>query len=663
LDRKLNRRDFLRVSALAAAGVAVAACAKTAEPTQAPEATQAPTATQASDQPKEQATPTPVAAEAPKEAPMWVSQVEGGTLPALQERLPTDPMVLTPWDQIGTYGGTWHTALLGRADSAWISRTHASDRLLRWSPDLTEVIPNVAGGWEVQDGGKEFVFALRKGTKWSDGEPFTADDFVFWWENDQLNSEMNTRVTSWMRPGGEVGSIEKVDDATVSFKFAVPSGRFVALMAQSTPYVPAHYAEQFHIDFNKDAVEKATEEGQFQDWVAYYRTKTDFIDNPEMPVLFGWVVTTPIGSGVLYEVQRNPYCFKVDSEGNQLPYIDNILYPVAESVDVEVLKALNGEIDMQDRHIATPANKSVFVDNMEKGDYGFFTVKYAWESPCVIALNLSHKDPEQKKVYLEKDFRVALSHAINRQEIIDTLYVGDGKPAQPSPIEESPYYNEQMANQYLEYDPDTANQILDDLGLEKGANGMRNRFDGQPLFINIEVIAAFEPWAEIMEMVKSYWAAVGVDSGVKVIDRSLFYERKAAYDHDCMVWTGADGIACIMDPRWYMPYSAESIFGVAWADWWNSEGDLGEEPPEAAKQQQELFDQLNAEADPEKQAVLFNQILDIGTEQYWCIGTTRYYKGYGIVKNNFKNVPAEVWQWHLSNSPAQTYPEQYYIEA
>ena len=130
-----------------------------------------------------------------------------------------------------------------------------------------------------------------------------------------------------------------------------------------------------------------------------------------------------------------------------------------------------------------------------------------------------------------------------------------------------------------------------------------------------------------------------------------------------MVWTGADGIACIIDPRWYMPYSAESIFGVAWADWWRSEGDLGEEPPEAAKQQQELFNQIEAEADPEKQAALFNQILDIGTEQFWCIGTTRYYKGYGIVKNNFKNVPAEVWQWHISNSPAQTYPEQYYIEA
>jgi peptide/nickel transport system substrate-binding protein len=521
----------------------------------------------------------------------------------------------------------------------------------------------VASGWQVSDGGKNFTFSLRKGCKWSDGEPFTADDLVFWWEEEQLNTDMNTRVTSWMRPGGDPGSVEKVDDLTVAFKFPNPSGLFVSLMGSGYPFVPANYAQKYHINFSKEEVEKGTTEGQFQDWVAYYRAKMDHRDNVERPAQWAWTVRAVLGTGVQYEVERNPYFWKTDPEGNQLPYIDDIVYPIVESVDVEVMKALNGEIDMQDRHIATPANKSVFVDNKEKGDYDFFTVKYAWESPCVIALNLSHKDPEQKKVYLEKDFRVALSHALNRQEIIDTLYVGDGKPAQPSPVEESPHYHDQLANQYLEYDPAKANQLLDDLGLAKGANGMRTRFDGQPLFINIEVIAAFEPWADIMEMAKTYWAAVGVDSGVKVLERSLFYERKAAYEHDCMVWTGADGIACVIDPRWYLPYSGESIFGFAWADWWRSEGDLGEEPPEAAKKQQELFNQIESEPDLEKQAALFKEILDIAAEQFWCIGTTRYYKGYGIVRNNFKNVPSEVWQWHVSAAPAQSNPEQYYIES
>src|SRR5690606_30330807 len=144
-------------------------------------------------------------------------------------------------------------------------------------------------------------------------------------------------------------------------------------------------------------------------------------------------------------------------------------------------------------------------------------------SPCVVALNLCYKDSELKPVFMEKDFRVALSQAINRQEIIDVIYLASGEPHQAAPLDESPYYHEQLARQYLEYDPDLANQLLDDLGLERGDDGMRRRFDGEPLFINVEVAAAFEPWGEILQMVTNYWREVGVDAEVQVIDRSLFY--------------------------------------------------------------------------------------------------------------------------------------------
>jgi peptide/nickel transport system substrate-binding protein len=374
------------------------------------------------------------------------------------------------------------------------------------------------------------------------------------------------------------------------------------------------------------------------------------------------MVTTGADSAAHVIAERNPYYWKVDPEGQQLPYIDRMEYPIVESVEVLVLKAMSGEVDMMDRHIATPQTKAVFVDNMEQGDYRFFNVEFAFESPCVIALNLNHKDPELKRVFLEKDFRVALSHAINRQEIIDVIYVGSGQPRQPAPLDESPYYHEQLATQYLEYDLDRANQLLDDLGLERGPDGMRQRFDGQPLFFTVLVAAAFEPWGNIMELVTNYWKEVGVNAEYSVIERSLFYERKAAYEHDGGVWTGADGIAVVMDPRWYMPFSDESIYGVAWADWWRSGGTKGEEPPEAAKQQQALYDQLLVTADPEQQHQIMQQILDIGAEQFWALGITKYYAGYGIVKNNFRNVPETIWQWHISSSPAQTHPEQYYFE-
>jgi peptide/nickel transport system substrate-binding protein len=654
--RTVSRREFLHLSALVTAGGVLAACAPADAP--AGEAVVAPTSA-----PQEAAGAEAVATSRYKEAPQLAAMVQRGELPPVDERLPLSPAVISPHERIGNYGGTWRSGLLGVADRPWISRTMAYEPLLRWNADLNGINPNVAESWEVSDDGLEFTFHLREGMRWSDGEPFTADDFVFWYEHVLLNDDLTPVKFQWMQPGGALGRVEKVDDTTVKFIFENSPGLFITQMGNTSPFAPAHFASQWHIEFNQEAVEAEVAAQQLNGWASLYQQKIDFLATVECPVLFAWMVTTPVGSTNRVVADRNPYYWKVDPEGHQLPYIDQMDYPIVENVDVLVLKAMAGEIDMMDRHIATPDNKAIFFDNQEQGDFGFFTMKFAFESPCVIGLNLNHKDPETKRVFSEKNFRVALSHAINRQEVIDVIYVGSGEPRQPAPLDESPHYHEQLATQYLEYDVETANQLLDDLGLERGADGMRLRFDGQPLFINIEVAAAFEPWGKIMEMVRDYWKAVGVNSEVKVIERSLFYARKAAYDHDCGVWTGADGIAVVMDPRWYMPFSNESIYGIAWADWWRSGGTQGEEPPPAAKEQQAIYDQIQVTVDEDERNALIQDMLDIAAEQFWAIGITKYYAGYGIIKNNFKNVPQEIWQWHISNAPAQTHPEQYFIEA
>lgn len=597
-----------------------------------------------------------------KEAPALAALVAAGELPPLEERLPSEPMVVEVWDSIGQYGGTWRSGLLGQADSPWVSRTMAYETLMRWKPDLTDVYPNVAKSVEVSDDGREFTFALREGMRWSDGTLLTADDFMFWYEQEILNDELTPVKPLWMRPGGTLGVVEKIDDYTVKFIFEAPHGLFLRQLGSQRPFVPAHYMQQWHMAFDPEGVEAAVAELGLNDWVDLYRNKLNHMNNVDLPTIFPWVTTTPATSATQLVAERNPYYWKVDPEGNQLPYIDQMVYPIVENVDVLVLKALAGEIDMMDRHIATPGNKAVFFDGKADGGYDFFTVEFAWETPVSIGFNLSHTDPVLREIFNEKDFRVALSLGINRQEIIDAIYVGDGEPRQPAPLESSPWYNEELAYQYTEYDVEQANALLDALGLERGPDGMRLRPDGEKLSFTIDVIAAFEPWAEIMELVSGYWAELGVESNVKVLERSLFYERKAAYEHDVIVWTGADAIALVMDPRSYMAFSNESLFGVAWADWWRSGGAQGDEPPPAAKRQQELYDELQITVDPARQDEIMTEILQIATEQFWVMGITKYYQGYGIVRNNFKNVPATMWQWHVSNSPAQTNPEQYYIE-
>ncbi len=597
-----------------------------------------------------------------KEAPALAAMVAAGELPPLEERLPVNPMVVPVTESIGQYGGTWRSGLLGQADAPWVRRTMAYEPMMRWTPDLTTTIPNAAEAVAVSDDGTEFTFSLREGMKWSDGEALTADDVLFWYEHYLLNDELQPVKPLWMRPGGTVGTVEKIDDYTVKFSFAAPHGLFLRQLGSQYPYEPEHYMAQFHADLNGQAVTDMVAEMGLSNWVDLYNNKRNLLNGVDMPVIWAWTLTTPASSATQLVADRNPYYWKVDPAGNQLPYIDQLVYPIVENVEVQVLRALAGEVDMQDRHIATPGNKAAFFDGKEAGDYDFFTVEYAWETPVSIGLNLAHPDEALRSVFLEKDFRIALSIAMNRQEIIDILYVGDGEPRQPAPLAESPWYNEQLAYQYTEYDPAQANALLDNLGYAMGPDGVRLRPDGEKISFDVNVIAAFEPWAEIMELVSTYWADVGIEANVQVLERSLFYERKAAYEYDVAVWTGADGIALVMDPRSYFPFSTESLFGVAWADYWRSEGSKGMAPPPAGAEQQLLYEELQVTVDPAEQDRIMNAILDIAAENFWVFGVTKYYKGYGIVKNNFKNVPETLWQWHVSAAPAQTNPEQYYIE-
>ncbi len=660
--RKLSRREFLVIGGGAAVTTAVAACG--GQPTPAPakvEPTKAPA-------PAIQVEPTkaPVAPVSKyKEAPQLAELVKAGKLPPVDERVGSEPMVVKPYEKIGKYGGKWRSGLLGRSDTPWLSRTMGNDPLARWAPDLKSVVPNVAQKWEISPDGKEFTFYLRKGMKWSDGTPFTADDFVYWYEDVVMNDELTKVKPTWFRPGGKVGKLTKVDDYAFKMIFELPNGLLIKnLNGAGQFFPPSAYMKQFHIKYNKEKVEAAYKEAKMQDWVAYYNQKNDWPLNAERPTHMGWRVVQALGAGDATQMTatRNPYYWKVDTEGNQLPYIDDLQYFIIEKVEGITLKALNGEIDMTDRHITTPDNKAVFTDNKQKGGYEFFVSKSAFECPTALALNLTHKDPGLREVFQKKEFRIALSIAINRQEIIDTIYVGDGEPRQPAPLDESPHYHERLAKQYTEYDPDRANKMLDDLGLKRGPDGMRLRFDGKPLVITIEVAQAFEPWAQQMEMVARYWKAVGVNTNVKAMERSLFYAHKNANEHDAGVWTGADGMVVMMDPRWTIPFSNESLWGVAWADWWTSGGKQGEEPPPEVKKGLDLYDQLRITVDENKQAQLMKQILDAAADYFPCMGITRYYKGYGIRKTNFKNLPNEVWGWHLCNSPAQTMPEQYYFE-
>jgi len=609
------------------------------------------------------------------EAPEWAEMVAAGTLPALDERLPAEPMVVTPEESVGQYGGTWRAGLRGGSDNAWFFRTIGYEPLVRWTRDWTGVKENVAKSWEVNDDATEYTFQLREGMKWSDGEPFTSADIIFWYEDVLTNEEITPSVPNWLVAGDEPVVIEALDDYSVKFSFAAPHGTLLLQLASAngppvTSY-PAHYMKQFHIDYNDDVAATAEEEG-YEDWVAYFLSKNEggccgyYAVDAALPTIHGWALTAAYGEDTTtVRAHRNPYYWKVDTAGNQLPYIDEVVYDVGNDVETLVLKALNGELDYQDRHIATFNNKAVFFDGMESGGYVLTNRVDANNNQMEISLNLTHADPDMRALFNNLDFRKGLSHALDRQEMIDLVFVGQGEPWQAAPLPSSPYYNEQLATQYLEYNTDTANELLDAAGLtERDDDGFRMMENGERAAFTIDVPTVSTEHIDMLELVQRYWKDVGIDMTPNVIDRSLGQQRLEAGEHDANVWgaPGGIGFGTLLDPRNFVPMHGHSRYAYKWYLYWqNPENELAEEPPAAVLEQFDLYRQVLATSDPDAQAALMGEVMQIAADQFYTIGITQPASTYAVANANLMNIMdamPSAWQYP---TPGPSDPEQWFF--
>ena len=608
-------------------------------------------------------TPTEAApAVSPNQAPQWQEMVKAGDLPPLEERLPANPRVIEPLDSIGQYGGTMRHPLLG----SWSSRFYSfmgDENLLMWTPNWDGLLPNVAESYDVNDNSTEFTFQLRKGMRWSDGELFTANDIMFWYNDIMLNEELTPQKPNWLTVAGEFAVVEAPDDYTVVFSFAAPYGLFLQWVATPSGSnmieYPEHYVKQFHAKYNTETLDAMVAEAGFSTWVELFQSKTGAQGagsgwtNVDLPVIYAWVVTEPAGGDVTRAVSEpNPYYWKVDTEGNQLPYIQRIEWEFLSDPEVLLLRTLNGEVEFMNYYANSLKNKAVLYDNMEEGDYHFFDQIRDQACTTVIHLNWNTQDEALREAFQTKDFRIALSHAINRQEIIDTVFIGQGIPYQAAPKPTGQFYNETLATQYTEYDVAKANEILDGLYPEKDANGVRLGPDGNPIKFDLIVDATRMPdWIDVLELVDIYWDEVGIDMTIQGISGELLDERRQANDYDATAGWSDGGLATLLTPGQFLfPLGWGSTFAPAWGEWLQP-GDFGgepEEPPADVKRQKELYDQIKATADLDKQVELMSEIIDIAIDRFWTIGISLDTGQFGVVKNNYYNVPLampESWNY------------------
>ncbi|WP_333835044.1 ABC transporter substrate-binding protein [Rubrimonas sp.] len=610
-----------------------------------------------------------------KEAPALAERVARGELPPIEKRLPQNPVVYTPLDRPGTHGGDWNHALVGGGSLSMVVRYQGYEPLVRFTPDWSGIEPNLAESWEVSPDSRVYTIRLREGVRWSDGEPFTTEDIRFWYDDVLLNSEVAAPVgQSYWQAGGEVGAFEVIDDYTFRVSFAEPNGFFLQQVAWANQdqmtRTPAHYLKQFHAAYNPEADALARQRG-LDSWVALFRLESG-LDDPNIhyqsstrPGLTPWVFEIAPGQNTERAVAvRNPYYFKVDSEGAQLPYFDRVVYQLVADPEVLLLKVLQGEIDMMDQYIGTPTNRPVLYDGQERGGYRFYTLKETAANTMVFQLNLNHLDPVNNALFNDRDFREALSIAIDRQMLIDAVYVGQGEPAQASIIKGDPLYSERLALQHTEYDPARANEILDALLPERDSSGFRLDSQGRRVSIIFEIDQTRKTFLDKFELAIPMFQAVGIDAQMRTMDRSLWetrVRRGREFDATAHQFGANSGVAAMLDARYFVPFSSNSLYAPGWSLWFTDPGNPNAvEPPAEIVAIQDLYRKLLATGDENEQRRIMTELLEMAADQFLVFGVSMPPDGYGIVRNDMVNVAMEMPNSYGWPTPAPTRPETFF---
>ena len=560
------------------------------------------------------------------EAPELAEKVAAGELPPVEERLPLEPYV-SKAEEIGVYGGVYRGAGFGPTHGQLDTEALRFIGLLRVMPDTITTEPFLLKDYEINDDFTEYTLYLREGTKWSDGEPFTADDFVFFYEDIILNEEVTIALPAkWLSCSG----VTKVDDYTVSITFSEPYPAFAVSMQKGGPgdwiWAAKHYLQEWHIKYNPEADTIAKAAG-FENWAISFnerkdRGQTGMDCGPDL---------TPF---VMYEIDalgnkyfaRNPYYFAVDREGNQLPYIDEQQCILVADAQARTQKLINGELDGAGENPLPVKDYTLYKENEEKGNFNVYLFQNSRGSDCSFTFSQTIDDPTLREVFTNIKFREAMSIAIDRALINETLYFGLAEERQAVPPSNTTFYKDWMGEYMAQYDQDGANAILDELGYAWSTDGsVRLMPDGKPFNIILETIEEFVPMGE---MVSEMWTAVGIKTTLKQQERSFARERYMTNEREAQCFT-FDGVA---EPtllgntydKMLPPFGRDELgFAPLWRSWIESDGAEGEEPPaDVLKMREDMLRHLTMVPGTPEYLELGEQILTDFTHQLYYIGLT-----------------------------------------
>ena len=607
------------------------------------------------------------------EAPMLAQQVSSGTLPPVAERVPDEPLIVVPIEQIGSYGGQMNTTIMDGPVTWWFPAYWLEDPPVQLRPDAKIWYPNWLLGVDQSADDRTITLRLRPGMKWSDGEPFTTGDLAFWFDDMNMNKELHPSVPTSLNVGGSPAQGRRIDDHTFELSFAAPLPNFALRQLTLPQYMwsmgfiaePKQYLSQFHISYNAEANDLA-KAGGFDDWTQLFNARQGpygkSADDIGRPVLEAWVLQEAATDYALWE--RNPFYWKVDIAGNQLPYFDRVQNRSAATKESFMIAALGGEVDFV-ASILTIEDFPVLTQNAEAGGYEV----RLWQKRAGAGVNYFFRqtykpDPVMEEILRDKRFRRALSLAINRAEINELLYFGKGTPSQAAVPPGSVYHVPEHFQRDAAYDPDQANRILDEMGLEMGADGIRRRPDGKELFVKIEGYHEQEtPITSTAELVKNYWEAVGVKTDFDFREDNSFDGKRSADE----VMIASHVIDMLPDSIYEGSLWSPPSFG-----WWSEElanvyfaegiaglRAAGMEPD--LLRFFELSEQFAQTAAEDQRVAIANQIGELWADNLWMVGTVGGDLPHpALVKNDMGNVASQGFATYFTFYQIPHLPAQYF---
>ena len=590
------------------------------------------------------------------ESPLLSKMVKNGKLPPVESRLPQTPRVIDFAGrnlEIGKFGGTLKM-LMARAKDARQMTVYGYARLLIYKPKTFEFQPDILESFDVIQG-KKFIFNLRPGHKWSDGHPFTAEDFRYWWEDVANNPKLSpVGPPKVMKVDGKLPQFRILNNLSIQYEWEKPNPDFLAALAGASPlyiYRPAHYMRQFHEDFTANSeLQKLVTKAKQRNWAALHNKMDNLYrnDNIDLPVLQPWVCISKSSSNRL-RFKRNPFFHRIDPKGQQLPYVDEFIFGIASNKLISA-KTGTGEVDLQARYLRFD-DYTFLKKGEDRSPYSTRLWTTAKGSHLALFPNLNHKNKVLRSIMQDVRFRRALSMAVNRYEINQVIYYGLAIEGNNTVLPESPLYKPYYRSKWAQLDLKSANQLLDDMGLiKRDSRGIRLLPDGNPLNLIIETAGESTEQTDILELIHDSWLKIGIKIYSKPSQRNVFRNRIFSGETAISIWSGIEnGLASAnSSPAEFAPTTQQLLQWPKWGQHFETDGKAGQISNDPfAMELLKLYRDWRAEPVFAKRKDIWEKVLDIHTEQVYSIGLIAGVLQPVVVSNNLKNVPIKgIYNWN-----------------